>query len=292
VAFAAQLRDLRAQCGKPTQQELADAMHCGRTMVSEMLTGRRFPTWKQAWALVTACAGSDSKELEERWRARWLSASRKLDALRYGQAAPGLELPDLPATADAESGSHDQPAFSLEETNTSLVPATWYRDNPEFYRAVAQHVRRARAEIRLTYVRQHPPTDFTTSASAEYFAAVLAWAGAQDDSQRSVRRIIGVPHKDGAPDQTMLTWIRQHRDETQDILNYEATVLPWHTAGDGLNMALIDEDVAFLAFSGGGRQKLNGFCIENPTFVGYFIRHFDQLWSSLLPWETYLGAIG
>jgi len=82
VAFAAQLRDLRAQCGKPTQQELADAMHCGRTMVSEMLTGRcqgsvgtarrRFPTWKQAWALVTACAGSDSKELEERWRARWL----------------------------------------------------------------------------------------------------------------------------------------------------------------------------------------------------------------------------
>lgn len=289
--FAAQLRDLRAQCGKPTQQELAAAMHCGRTMVSEMLTGRRFPTWKQARALVMACAGSNSKELEERWHGQWLSASRKLDALRYGQTDPEQELADLPAAADAKPGSHDQAAFILEKTKTSLVPATWYQDNPEFYRAAAQHVRRAKAEIRATYIRQHPPTDFTTSASAEYFAAVLAWAEPQDDRQRSVRRIISLPHKDGVPDRTMLTWIRQHRDETQDILNYEANVMPWYTSGDGLNVVTIDEDVAFLAFSGGGRQKLNGFSVENPTFVGYFIRHFDQLWSSLQPLETYLQRI-
>lgn len=289
--FAAQLRDLRTQCGKPTQQELADAMHCGRTLVSEMLTGRRFPTWKQAWTLVMACAGSDSKELEERWRGRWLSASRKLDALRYGQAAPGQEPPDLSAVADIEPGSHDQAAFTLEKTKTSPVPATWYQDNPEFYRAAAQQVRQARAEIRSTYIRQHPPTAFTTSASAEYFAAVLAWAGQQDDSQRSVRRIISLPHKDGVPDRTMLTWIRRHRDETQDILSYEANGMPWHTAGDGLNMIICDEDVTFLAFSGGGRQKLNGFSVENPIFAGYFARHFDQLWSSLQSLETYLQRI-
>ncbi|MGH3975578.1 MAG: helix-turn-helix transcriptional regulator [Pseudonocardiaceae bacterium] len=105
--FAAQLRDLRTQCDRPTQQELAAAMHCGRTMLSEMLTGRRFPTWKQAWGLIRACTGSDSKELEQKWHERWLSASRKLDALRYGQAAPGQEPPELSAAADAESGSHD-----------------------------------------------------------------------------------------------------------------------------------------------------------------------------------------
>ncbi|MGH3975577.1 MAG: hypothetical protein ACRDS9_19935, partial [Pseudonocardiaceae bacterium] len=87
---------------------------------------------------------------------------------------------------------------------------TWYRDNPEFYRAFAHRVRRARAEIRLTYIRQHPPTAFTTSAAAGHFAAVLTWAGAQDESQRSARRIIGLPHQNGAPDPVMLTWIRQH----------------------------------------------------------------------------------
>lgn len=256
-----------------------------------MLTGRRFPTWKQAWALIRACTGSHSKELEERWHERWLSASRKLDAVRYGPLALPQLPADAPASVDVESGNHNQAAFSLEQTKTSLVPATWYRDHPEFYRAAAQHVRRARVEIRVTYIRQHPPTDFTTSASAEYFAAVLAWAGPHDDSQRSVRRIIGLPHKDGMPDQAMLSWVRQHRDDTQDILNYEANVMPWYTAGDGLNMILLDEDAAFLAFSGGGRQKLNGFSVENSTFTEYFIRHFDQLWASLQPMETYLQRI-
>lgn len=263
-------------------------MHCGRTMVSEMLSGRRFPTWKQAWALIRACTGSDSKELEDRWHELWLSANRKLDALRYGQPAPRQQPADLPAPANVESENHNQDAFSPKQT---LVPATWYHHHPELYRAAAQHVQRARAEIRATYIRQHPPTDFTTLASAEYFAAVLAWAEPHDDSQRSVRRIIGLPHKDGVPDQKMLSWVRQHRDETQDILNYEANVMPWHTAGDGLNMMLLDEDTTFLAFSGGGRQKLNGFIVENSTFTEYFIRHFDQLWTSLQPMETYLQRI-
>jgi transcriptional regulator with XRE-family HTH domain len=168
--FAAQLRDLRMQYGKPTQQELADAMHCGRTMVSEILSGRRFPAWKHAWALVTTCARSDGKELEQRWRERWLRGSRKLDALRYGQVAPGQEPPDLPAVTDVESG---QGGSSLEEAAASLIPAVWHRDNPGFYRAAAQYVRRARSEICLTYIRQYPPTDFTTPEPAEYFGAQL-----------------------------------------------------------------------------------------------------------------------
>ncbi len=268
-------------------------MHCGRTMVSDILAGRRFPTWKQAWALITACARNDSKDLEEKWRERWLSTSRRLDALRYGPAVPRTTAAtNLSAAIDAESDNHSQAAFSLGRTKTSSVHATWYRDNPEFYRAAAQHARRARTEIRATYVRQHPPTDFTTSASAEYFAAILAWAEPHDDSQRSARRIIGLPHKDGVPDSTMLAWVRRHRDETRGILNYEAKVMPWYTDGDGLNIVVFDEGVTFLAFSGGGRQKLNGFSVEDRTFAEYFVRHFDQLWSSLHPIETYLQRIG
>ena len=80
----------------------------------------------------------------------------------------------------------------------------------------------------------------------------------------------------------------QHRAETQQVLNYEARVLPWHTSADGLNMALLDESVAFLAFSGGGRQKLNGFSVQDATFVKYFLAHFDQLWYGLEPLENYL----
>jgi transcriptional regulator with XRE-family HTH domain len=280
-AFAAELRELRMKCGKPTEQEIARQMNCGRTTVSDLLNGRRFPTWDQTQALVGALLRDESAKVDPRWNARWLATSRALDTLRHGQA-PFADQAVRPP----------QEAFSVEQTATSLISTTWYRDNPEFYRAGTRYMRAANAEIRVTYVRQYPPTVFTTPASAEYFATILAWARQETESQRSVRRVIGVPHKEGVPDPAMLTWIRRHREETADILNYEANVLPWHTAGDGLNIALVDEDVAFLAFSGGGRQKLNGFSVADPTFVGYFIRHFDQLWATLEPLDDYLRRIG
>ncbi|WP_067470322.1 hypothetical protein [Nocardia amamiensis] len=184
-----------------------------------------------------------------------------------------------------------QEGFSIDATTTSLVRTTWYRDNPEFYRAGADFARRATSEIRVTYIRQYPPTVFTAPASAEYFATILGWAQQHDGGQRSVRRIIGIPHKAGTADSAMLGWVRQHYSDTAEILNYEATVMPWNEAGDGLNMALMDDDVALLAFSGGGRQKLNGFSVEDPTFVSYFIRHFDQLWSALEPLPDYLTRV-
>jgi hypothetical protein len=53
-------------------------------------------------------------------------------------------------------------------------------------------------------------------------------------------------------------------------------------------MALIDEDAAFLAFSGGSLQKLNGFSVQDATRAGYFIRYFDQLWSGSDSMATYL----
>jgi hypothetical protein len=41
--------------------------------------------------------------------------------------------------------------------------------------------------------------------------------------------------------------------------------MPWHADGDGLNVVCIDDNVALLAFSGYGRQNLNGFSVENPS---------------------------
>ncbi|KAA2261467.1 hypothetical protein F0L68_16930 [Solihabitans fulvus] len=144
----------------------------------------------------------------------------------------------------------------------------------------------------MTYVRRYPPTDFTTPTSAEYFKALLDWADTRDDSERSVRRIIGVPEKNGVPEPAMLDWIRDHHAATKDIRNYEIAVLPWHTTADGLNMALMDQHTAFVAFSGGSRQKLNGFSVADPTFTAYFIRHFDQLWAQLDPLDVFLRQLG
>jgi hypothetical protein len=100
--------------------------------------------------------------------------------------------------------------------------------------------------------------------------------------------VIGVPIVQGAPEEAMSTWLRDHHATTVDLLAYEATVVEWSASADGVNMALIDDSIAFLAFSGGGRQNLNGFSVANPTFVAYFVHYFEQLWAAAAPLGEYL----
>ncbi len=246
-------------------------MGCGRSTVSAILNGRRFPNWEHTAAFVEACGADPSK-----WRERWLQANRQIEEASKGHPSPFTQLPFI-------SGP--------EAKGDALLAAHWYRNNREFYEAASARAQQARSEIRVTYTRRYPPTQYTTPASAEYFRTILDWANEDSDDERSVRRIIGIPERNGVPDSDMFSWARQHYEDSKHILTYEASVLRWTAAADGLNMALIDDSVVFLAFSGGPRQKLNGFSVEDPTFMTYFAAYFDQLWAALQPLGTYLSAV-
>ncbi|MDR3079984.1 MAG: helix-turn-helix transcriptional regulator [Streptomyces sp.] len=273
LAFAAELRELRRRTfRKPTGEALARRVGCGRSTVSAILNGHRFPSWEHTAALVEAFGEDPS-----RWRERWLRANRSIE-----EAAKGVTPPPV---------VHMPPLDGPELMGDALLAAYWYRDNREFYEAATERARQARSEIRVTYTRRYPPTQYTTRASADYFKAILDWAAAESEDQRSVRRVIGIPEQGGVPDRDMLAWARQHHQDSKHILNYEASVQRWPVAADGLNMALIDDNVVFLAFSGGPRQRLNGLSVEDPTFMSYFAAYFDQLWASLLPLSTYLGDL-
>lgn len=272
LAFAAELRELRRRTfKKPTEEALARRIGCGRSTVSAILNGRRFPNWEHTAAFVEACGEDPS-----RWQDRWLRAGRQIE-----EASKGLRssLTQLPLIGGPEA------------QGDALLAAHWYRDNREFYEAASARVRQARSEIRVTYTRRYPPTQYTTRASAEYFRTILEWASEDSDDERSVRRIIGIPERDRLPDRDMFSWARQHYEDSKHILNYEANVLRWTAAADGLNMALIDDSVVFLAFSGGPRQRLNGFSVEDPTFMTYFAAYFEQLWAALQPLGTYLNEV-
>ncbi|ROQ32202.1 hypothetical protein EDD98_1179 [Streptomyces sp. PanSC19] len=271
--FAAELRELRRQnLTKPTLDALARSMECARSNVSMILNGHRFPSWEHMCALVEALGGKPAD-----WRERWLSARREIEEAGRAGDAPQASLPPLPF--DAFAGGETLPGVH------------WYKDNREFYEAAAERVRGAGSEIRVTYTRRYPPDQTSTNASREYFRAVQEWAAADSEDERSVRRIIGVPERDGVPDRDVLAWVRRHHGETEGILNYEAAVMRWTAAADGLNMALIDDSVAFLAFSGGSRQRLNGFSVEHPRFMGYFAAYFDQLWVALPSLAHYLDEL-
>ncbi|MGY0056503.1 helix-turn-helix domain-containing protein [Streptomyces sp. LZ34] len=278
LAFAAQLRELRRRTfNEPTEETLARKMGCARSTVSAILNGRRFPSWPHTAAFVEACDGG-TKE----WQEYWLRAKRELDELRQGPKG-------------AVTGAAAAVVVPIEEgpaaVGQAMLAARWYRNNREFYEAACERVRQAHSEIRVTYNRRYPPSQYTTRASAEYFQAILDWAGEDTEDERCVRRIIGVPEHEGRPDRDMLSWARQHYQDSRHILNYEAGVLRWTASADGLNMALIDDSVVFLAFSGGPRQKLNGFSVEDPTFMSYFAAHFEQLWAALQPLGAYLDEV-
>ncbi|SNT60819.1 Helix-turn-helix domain-containing protein [Actinacidiphila glaucinigra] len=257
---------------KPTEAALARKMGCARSTVSAILNGQRFPSWEVTEAFVRAC-----DEDPAAWEARWLDVSRRIEEGRHGY--DGVPFP-LQA-----SGPEQTP-------NGTMLSARWYKDNREFYEAGSARICRARSEIRVTYMRRYPPTQYTTPASAAYFKSILDWAGEDTEDERSVRRIIGIPDRNGQPDSDMLAWAQQHHEASKHLLNYEASVLKWTPGADGLNMALIDDTIVFLAFSGGPRQRLNGFSVADPTFMSYFAGYFDQLWAALPPLGDYLQEVG
>ncbi|MFI7098574.1 helix-turn-helix domain-containing protein [Streptomyces sp. NPDC050161] len=256
--FAAELRRVKRECDNPTDGAIAEKMRCSRSAVSAYVNAHRFPDWEATEAFVRACGGRP-----ERLRPLWRRTADALDALQHGGTA-------------------------RQVVGEAMLSAHWYRTNPEFYGAAAERVRSARASVRVTYTRCEPPTHYTTPASAEYFDAILDWAREGSDG-RYVQRVIGVPEPAGSPLPEMLDWARRHHDDTCGIKNYQARVLRWGADADGLNMALIDDNVVFLAFSGGAQEKLNGFSVEDPTFMSYFSGYFDQLWGALPRLGSYLA---
>jgi transcriptional regulator with XRE-family HTH domain len=253
--FALELQELHRSAGKPTQQVLANAMHCSHATVSAILNGRRFPSWEHTRAFVKACMGDESE-----WLKKWIQADRES---RSGGVSytPDLALPD-----------------------SSVLRPAWYLDNEQFYLNAAERVRAARSRILVTYVRRRPPDHYTSEAAAAYFKAVLDWA--RQPGARSVRRIIGIPNNE------MRDWAIQHYEETRDIRNYDARVVRWGLEADGINMALFDDSTAFLAFSGVASQELSGFRVDSVEFLRYFVGYFDQLWACGTALEQYATTQG
>jgi len=244
--FALELRDLHREAGRPKQRILAAALHCSHATVSAILNGHRFPSWEQTEAFVVACGGD-----VRAWKRRWMQADRKINS----EAA--AESPTL-----------------AQLSSSSLRPLS----GRQFYTAMLAEVNRARYRIMTTFIRHRPPAYFldftdeeTSRAASAYFDGILRWSDLP--GPRSARRIICTPNAE------MKDWAEQFRRETARFSRHEIRVVEWSLAADAINMAIFDDSVAFLAFTTGAAQQLNGFRIDDPDFVRCSVGHFEQLWS-------------
>lgn len=246
--FALELRDLHREAGRPKQRILAAALHCSHATVSAILNGHRFPSWEQTGDFVSALGGD-----LHAWKRRWMQADREINS-----------------EAATESPASAQPSSS----SSSLRPVS----GSQFYTAMLAEVHRARYRIMTTFIRHRPPAYFlgftdeeTSRAASAYFDGILRWSDLP--GPRSVRRIICTPNAE------MKDWAEQFRRETARFSRHEIRVVEWSLAADAVNMAIFDHSVAFLAFTAGAAQQLNGFRIDDPDFVRCSVGHFEQLWS-------------
>ncbi|MEV0248983.1 hypothetical protein AB0H76_20430 [Nocardia sp. NPDC050712] len=242
--FALALRDLHRSAGRPKYRILAATINASNATVSAILNGHRFPSWEQTKGFVQACDG----DLVQ-WKRLWTHA----DLARATNAADYSRPPTLP------------PA--------SLTPVT----GADFYAAMLAEIRRARYRIMTSYIRLRPPSYFlgftderTSRVAGAYFEEVVAWASGP--GRRSVRRVIATPNEE------MRQWARELADATADQPNHRIHLIDWPLSADGVNFAIFDDTVAFLAFTTGTTQQLSGFRIEEPAFVHGAIGYFEQLW--------------
>ncbi|KUN89824.1 hypothetical protein AQJ66_01750 [Streptomyces bungoensis] len=258
LRFAAELRGLRITAGNPQVKTIAAEAKCSASTVSEALNGRRLPGETLTRRLVAALGGDWNH-----WRALWREARTELDTLK-----------------------RKGPSAQVEASRADMVS---YPDASSFYRACTARIRAARREIRLTYVRLHPPDHWVADEVIAYYGTVLQWAREHSGEGGSVRRIIGVPERDGLPRAAYLRWLREHQAEVGDLYAYEARVMPWTAACAWHNAGLVDDSVTFLSFSGAGRQQLKGFSVEGAAFQAYFAESFDRAWGALESLEAYVA---
>jgi hypothetical protein len=84
LRFAGDLRQLRAQVGKPTYRVLAERAHYSVAALSEAAAGRKLPTLAVTLAYVRACEGN-----AEEWEKRWHELAAELAV-----ASPAENVPD------------------------------------------------------------------------------------------------------------------------------------------------------------------------------------------------------
>lgn len=281
--FADELDNIYRASSLRTYETLAKALMCSRTTATAILNGERFPEKDLIPRFIEACAGNASQTqaqtLVDRLYVLWEDAQEARRSEKRGR--------------HSKQSMGPLEAVPILGFTKSSLPVTWYRNNSEFYGAAADYVRSAKSSIRVTYVRQTPPSLVTSPEAKAYFQAILDWAS--EPGAHGASRILGVPEIDGTDgtyDESLLDWARLHEEETRDIINYEVRVMGWSNRSDGLNMALFDDDTVFFAISGkGSRQHLSGCSFTSAELLDLMVVHFDQLWGSLLDLSGYLRRL-
>lgn len=132
---------------------------------------------------------------------------------------------------------------------------------------------------RLTHIRDNPPADFGEHASG-WFEAVVEWLEAVPE--RSVRRLIAVRNE------AMYLWAEQLQQVGSKIARFQVRVVTWTIDAPAINVAIIDDNVVFLAVTGEMLERTRGIAVEDTSVAHYFSDYYNNLWHCAQPLGEYL----
>ena len=155
-----------------------------------------------------------------------------------------------------------------------------FRTYPEFYRALNSAVLSAESSLRLTHIREHPPSAFRMENS--YFSDVEKWA--LDHPECSVQRVIALNNP------AMAQWAESLVETEKNVPNFHARACEWAAAFPMINMAILDEAEVYLALSGENPERTAGLVMIDREVGRYFVDYYENLWHNSLALEKALEA--
>ncbi|MCD2188262.1 hypothetical protein [Actinomycetospora soli] len=163
------------------------------------------------------------------------------------------------------------------ELREKEVEEKYFANADEFYSSAARAVGRANREICATYFRDEPPSGRGDKRDA-YFAAVIEAAR----QRRTVRRIIKVTNPD------LAQWCVDQKKLCEEVESYYVRVLTISGDVEPMNMAILDEEVVYLAFAGPTGSQIGGVRPQGRRLASFFRSRFDEHWRIAVPIEHFV----
>lgn len=148
-----------------------------------------------------------------------------------------------------------------------------FRTYPEFYKALNFRLAEAEQSLRLTHIRDDPPSAFRVDS--HYYSEVEEWANTHPAS--FVRRVIAINNE------AMRAWAKTLQAAELAHENFRVRVTSRSSGLPVINMAILDSHDVFLAISGESPEQTAGVWISDAEVGHYFTDYYDNLWNKSQP---------
>ena len=148
-----------------------------------------------------------------------------------------------------------------------------FANYPEFYRALNASLINAEQSLRLTHIRDHPPTAFRMEST--YYGDVEEWA--VNHPACAVRRVIAITND------AMAAWAEALAEVESNIPNFHIRSCEWSARFPMINMAIVDKHEVYLALSGESPEETAGIVMLDEEVGRYFVEYYDNLWRQSTP---------